>query len=172
VSGFFRIGGRKLKLKKLDSSFYTDNPHIPQALDYDMKAGTWSDNKIRGHGIVQVHVNGLIFAIPVRSNISHSAAKILERNKDHAAKSKGMGLDYSKALLIRNAAHITADVFVLRSKEAGRKLVGIDDHVTKQFSSYVERYIAACKKNDRNILNSAEYRYTTLINYHTELELD
>ncbi|HCR3791483.1 TPA: hypothetical protein ON708_005119 [Citrobacter freundii] len=81
-----------MKLKKLDSSFYTDNPHIPQALDYDMEAGTWSDNKIRGHGIVQVHVNGLIFAIPVRSNISHSAAKILERNKDQAAKSKGMGL--------------------------------------------------------------------------------
>jgi len=159
-----------VELKKLSPSFYTDNVRVEQALDFDMKAGCWLDidNKVRGHGVVKITIQGLMFAIPVRSHIRHEASFILQvdRKNRHI---KGMGLDYSKALLIRDERHVADDVFVLRSKAAGRKLVDKEEHITKQFTGYVEKYISSVQKNDRNVLNSFEYRYTTLINYHTEL---
>lgn len=160
-----------MELKKLDSSFYAANPELNQALDFDMKTRTWSAGKVRGHGIVQIEIKGLVFAIPVRSTIHHNECLILEVNRGHDKKNKGMGLDYSKAVLIRSSQHVSADVFVLKSKEAGKKLIGKEEHITKQFTKYVERYIKAYHKKDMNILRGDGYRYTTLINYHVELGL-
>lgn len=82
-----------------------------------------------------------------------------------------MGLDYQKAMLIRNAAHVSNIDFVLKTKTAGKKLLDKDEHIKKQFSQYVERYIAAMREGDRDILRYNEYKFTTLINYHAELGL-
>lgn len=164
-------------LKKLDESFYVDNPVLIQALDFNNKERKWmlydaaGEKKTRGHGIVKIELNGLIFAIPVRSNIQHNESFILEVSRSRDRHNKGMGLDYQKAVLIRNSAHISNEYFVLRSKQAGRKLVGKEDHITTMFTRYVEKYIKAVRNNDQNILNSMEYRFTTLVNYHAELGL-
>lgn len=158
-----------MELKKLDQSFYAANPKVDEALDFDMNSGTWSPQKVRGHGVVQISINNLTFAVPVRSNIKHDASFILEVDKRHYI--KGMGLDYSKALLIRDDSHVSDEVFLLKSKEAGKKLVHLESHITKQFGKYVEKYISAVKSQDTNILGSYEYKFTTLINYHTELGL-
>lgn len=167
--GFF-VYGIGYETKKLDQSFYVDNPKVEQALDFDSQLGTWNSSKTRGHGIVKITINGLTFAIPVRSYIKHNASYILEVNRQDRT-IKGMGLDYSKALLIRDDSHVTDDVFVLRNKKSGKKLIGKEEHITSQFQKYVEKYIDAVKRNDANILNSFEYRFTTLVNYHTELGL-
>lgn len=158
-----------MQLIKLDTSFYLDNPSLPQALDYDHVSGVWNANKVRGHGIVSVNVNGLLFAIPVRSHIKHKAGFILEKSLN--ANERGMGLDYSKALLITDPLHLSDQVFVLKNKTAGKKLVGKEPHITAQFQKYVTRYVDATQKTDLNILNSAEYRFTTLCNYHLALGL-
>lgn len=160
-----------MELKKLAASFYTDNPILTQALDFDMKSQRWFTNdKTRGHGIVQIQIEGgLTFAIPVRSNIQHDASLILELSMVKGV--KGMGLDYSKAMLIRNVQHISADAFVLKTKAAGKKLVDKENYITSKFHAYVKKYIAAVKASDKNILNSIEYRFTTLVNYHAELGL-
>ncbi|HHC6551083.1 TPA: hypothetical protein ACN33P_002722 [Vibrio parahaemolyticus] len=160
-----------MELKKLDASFYVDNPVLTQALDFDMQNQVWfTGDKVRGHGIVQIQINkALTFAIPVRSNINHKGSLILEVSKVKGI--KGMGLDYSKAMLIKNAQHVSNDVFVLRTKNAGKKLMNKETHVTSMFQAYVDKYIAAIKAEDKNILNSLEYRFTTLVNYHTELGL-
>lgn len=161
-----------MELKKLDKSFYIDNPLLIQALDFDMKTKSWmAGDKVRGHGIVQIEVKGLKFAIPVRSNINHDESYILTVQRGVNRYIKGMGLDYSKALLIRDDKHVSALPFVLKSKDAGKKLQGKEEHVKNMFSQYVDKYIAAVRKPDRNILNSMEYRFTTLVNYHTELGL-
>ncbi|EDZ3589502.1 hypothetical protein GOG43_17635 [Salmonella enterica subsp. enterica] len=157
-----------MELKKLDSSFYTDNPVLRQALDFDQQTGQWAEDKTRGHGIVQIELNGLVFAIPVRTYVKHNACFILEVNRDDRSV-KGMGLDYSKAMLIRVPNHITNSVFLLRNKTSAKKLIGKEEHITKQFTKYVDRYIKAVSKQDRRILNNPEYRFTTLINYHREL---
>ena len=162
-----------MELKKLDESFYIDNPIVIQALDFSAEANEWMshDGKVRGHGIVQIAIGDLTFAIPVRSNIKHDASFILEVNRGRDKSIKGMGLDYSKALLIRKSEHVTNNVFVLRSKDAGKKLQGKQEHITKQFTKYVEKYIKAVLKGDTNILKSSDYRVSTLVNYHSELGL-
>jgi protein AbiQ len=147
-----------------------DNAKVEQALDFDVESGAWSSSKVRGHGVVQISVNNLVFAIPVRSNIRHKASLILEVDRS-SRKVKGMGLDYSKALLISKAQHVSSDVFVLKSKAAGKKLIGKESHVTEQFTKYVKKYVSAVQGADRNILNCFEYRFTTLTNYHKELGL-
>jgi len=165
-----------MDLKKLHSSFYKDNPYLIQALDFDSEKQVWilkSENgqdKVRGHGIVKIQFKDLTFAIPVRSNIKHKECFILEVNLSRDT--KGMGLDYSKALLIKDAAHVSNDDFVLRSKQAGKKLIGKKTHIEKKFNQYVEKYVKAVKCNDKNIRNSSEYRFTTLVNYHSELGLE
>ncbi|EOR8526021.1 hypothetical protein FSP93_RS26805, partial [Escherichia coli] len=53
---------------------------------------------------------------------------------------------------------------------AAKDLLSKEAHVTKQFSQYVERYVEAVRKNDKNILRR-DYRFSTLINYHAELGL-
>jgi protein AbiQ len=66
----------------LDNSFYTDNPVVLEALDFDTSNRVWmAGDKVRGHGIVQIELDGLMFAIPVRSNIQHDASLILEVNQ-------------------------------------------------------------------------------------------
>lgn len=164
---------REMELKKLDASFYVDNPIIIQALEFDIVSNTWmGESKTRGHGVVQITINSLVFAIPVRSNISHNASFILEKNKDKRnTRVKGMGLDYSKALLIRDSSHVSNNIFLLRSKPAGKKLQGKQQHITSSFQKYVHKYVDAVQKNDKNILNQLEYRFTTLVNYHIELGL-
>jgi len=159
-----------VELKKLDTSFYTDNTYIAQALDFDMESQCWIPGKIRGHGVVAISVNELVFAIPVRSRIRHRASFILQVDRINP-NIKGMGLDYSKALLIRKASHVSSDVFALKSKAAGKKLVGKFGHISKQFTHYVGKYILAVQSEDKRILNCAEYRFTTLVNYHEELDL-
>jgi len=157
-----------MQLKKLNTSFYRGNPIVKNALDYYALDSKWDTTKERGHGVVKITINDLTFAIPVRSHATHNASLILEVNRK-VKHIKGMGLDYSKALLIKDESYISDEVFVLRTKEAGKKLVDKEAHITKMFTGYVEKYINAVKKKDQNILRSAEYIETTLINYHEEL---
>ncbi|MCD9513013.1 type III toxin-antitoxin system TenpIN family toxin [Photobacterium phosphoreum] len=157
-----------MELKKLNNSFYTENPTVENALDYYSNDGLWDLSKVRGHGVVNITVNNLMFAIPVRSNVLHSASYILLKNTQKRW-IKGMGLDYSKALLIRKPEYITGDNFILKDKGAGKKLVGKEQHVTDQFEAYVNKYISAVKKNDLNVLSDKRYEETTLINYHADL---
>lgn len=159
-----------MELKKLDSSFFVANPRVEHALDFYSDTGTWDMTKVRGHGVVSITINGLTFAIPVRSNILHESSYILKKNQQKKWV-KGMGLDYTKALLIRSPSYIKNEIFVLRGKDAGKKLIGKEAHVTQQFQRYVEKYISAVKSDDQNILSSIHYKDTTLVNYHPELGL-
>ncbi|HAI5711670.1 TPA: hypothetical protein HJR26_005167 [Escherichia coli] len=162
-----------MELKKLDISFYKNNPVVLEALDFNAKTNSWlGGDKVRGHGIVQIQIQlqGLTFAIPVRSHIRHDDCYIIERDMGRND-IRGMGLDYSKAMLITDPTYVSADIFLLKSKKAAKDLLSKEAHVTKQFSQYVERYVEAVKKNDNNILRR-DYRFTTLINYHAELGLN
>ncbi|EJB8530826.1 hypothetical protein MW374_004766 [Vibrio parahaemolyticus] len=157
-----------MELKKLSASFYDENPTVENALDYYSDDGLWDQTKIRGHGVVNITVNNLMFAIPVRSNVTHSASYILLKNTQNR-RIKGMGLDYSKALLIRKPEYVSDENFNLKVKDAGKKLVGKEKHVTDQFEKYVKKYIHAVTVKDQNILSDQEYVHTTLINYHADL---
>ena len=169
VEGFFVViqssdKGYNVQLKKLGPSFYTDNTHLIQSLDFIN--GAWQAGKIRGYGIVVVSINNLTFGIPLRSNIKHDACYVTVRS--NIAGIKGKGLDFSKAVLLKKPSHISPSPFRIPSDEFS-KLKGKAAFITNKFEKYVERYVKAVGLNDGNILNSDEFRFSTLINYHSEL---
>lgn len=158
-----------MQLKKLDPSFYNDHTHLIQALDN--VNGAWQAGKTRGYGIVLISINNLVFGIPLRSNIPHKAAYLTVRNSPSVKGPPfGKGLDFSKALLITKTSYISTEVFKIPAEEH-KKLASKQPYIAQTFQKYVERYIAAVSKSDLHILNSIEYRYTTLQNYHIELGL-
>ncbi len=157
-----------MQLKKLDPSFYIENTHIVEALDnFD---GNWEENKVRGYGIVVIKLHGLKFGIPLRSHIKHKAAYITVRNKGGDRKDRGKGFDFSKALLITHDRYISENPFKIPEVEHN-KVKEKSHFIKKSFEKYVDKYISAARELDDNILKSAEYRYTTLKNYHAELKI-
>jgi protein AbiQ len=155
-----------MQLKKLDVSFYEENSHLIQALDNH--SGNWEAGKTRGYGIVVINFNGLTFAIPLRTNIKHDAAYITVRSSEQGI--KGKGLDYSKAVLIVQESYISNEHFKIPAAEH-KKLLDKEHFVTAKFEKYVERYRKAVIVSDENILTSQQYRFTTLQNYHAELDI-
>lgn len=153
-----------MQLKKLDQSFYVDNAHLVQALDNIN--GQWIQGKTRGYGIVVITINHLTFGIPLRTNIRHTAS--YPTVGKHGSQHKG--LDFSKALLISDMHHISSEIFKIPTQERN-KLNNKEYYITKKFEKYVAYYIKAVKSSDKNILQSEQYRFTTLQNYHIELGL-
>lgn len=154
-------------LRKLDPTFYTENAHLKEALDNHH--GNWERGKTRGYGIAVITITkDLKFAIPLRTNIKHSASYITVKQNRHA--SHGKGLDFSKALLIEQPSYVSSEVFKIPSEEF-KILRSKSRFITLTFEKYVNRYVGAVNSNDNNILASEEYRFCTLINYHPQLGL-
>ncbi|OPX55862.1 protein AbiQ [Oceanospirillum multiglobuliferum] len=154
-----------MDLRKLDKSFYPANTHLKQALD--LIDGQWIPNKTRGHGIVVISIRNLTFGIPLRSNIQHKSSYPTQGR--HGLPHKG--LDYSKALLVLDSSYISNEIFRIPNSERS-KLKDKQHYITQKFSQYVERYVDAVNKEDKNILNSEGYRFSTLQNYHKELGIN
>jgi len=155
-----------VQLKKLDNSFYSDNTHLSEALDnHD---GNWAKGKVRGYGIVIISINNLSFAIPLRSNIRHRSSYITVKSNQSGF--EGKGLDFTKALLITNEKYVSNLPFKI-SPDEHKKLANKEHFITSKFEKYVAKYIVAIEKSDRNILQSSNYRFSTLYNYHSELGL-
>lgn len=153
-----------MQLKKLDQSFYADNSHLIEVLDNFN--GNWQHGKVRGYGVVVVNLNSLKFAIPLRTKIKHGASYITV--KSSIAGIKGKGLDFSKAVLIHKESYISSSPFNIPSDEH-KKLLNKEHFITKKFEKYVDHYLKAVKTADKHILQSEEYRFTTLQNYHLDL---
>lgn len=143
-----------MKISKLLPVFYNNNKHLSEALDGTGTPG----EKNRGYGVVVIEVNnGMRFGIPLRSNLNHK----------HGFKTiDGKGLDYSKAVLIRNAAFIGKPFKIPHDEYV--KIKDREQFIKSRFQKYVERYIMLANKGDNNALQQS-YRYTTLVNYHAEL---
>lgn len=143
-----------MKISKLLPVFYNNNNHLSETLDGNGTPG----EKNRGYGIVVIEINnGMCFGIPLRSHLRHR----------HGFKTIGdKGLDYSKAVLIENAALI-GQTFKIPHDEYV-KIKDREHFITSRFQKYVERYIVLANRGDNNALQQS-YRYTTLVNYHAEL---
>ncbi|WP_419236757.1 type III toxin-antitoxin system TenpIN family toxin (plasmid) [Serratia fonticola] len=144
-----------MEIRKLNEIFYNENKHLVEVLD---KSGTsWTGDKTRGYGVVLVDIVGLRFGIPLRSGAKHSQCyKFFNDNS----------LDYSKAVLLTKDEYVSEVPFMIPNEQ----FISIKSKayfITQKFNKYVERYINAIKKDDKNALRV--YAYSTLQNYHTEL---
>lgn len=132
----------------LNYNYLTDHP-TKEAMDKD-----------RPHAIVLIEINGLRFAIPLRTHLTH---------KQGFKTIGSAGLDYSKALLIFDDKDISRDI-KLKSADEFKRINEHEDKIVADFTKYVARYIAARQKGDKNVIGMT-YRFTTLVNYHKQLGL-
>lgn len=146
-----------IKLVKLDDEFFEENSNLIEAL-HKGTGGDTAAEKTRGYGVVTVRIeNGLVFGIPLRSHITHRNAFITAGTK---------GLDYTKAVLIKDKRHVSQDAFHIPQDEFV-KIADRELHIRDRFEKFIKKYVKAANSGDANILR--EYRFSTLQNYHTEL---
>jgi protein AbiQ len=148
-----------IKVVKLDEEFYQENSNLVEAL-HEGVTGDLALEKTRGYGVVTVRIeSGMLFGIPLRSHITHSSSFITTGTK---------GLDYTKAVLIKNENHVSQDAFHIPQDEFV-KIADRELHIRERFEKYIKKYVKAANAGDKNILR--EYRYSTLQNYHEELNI-
>jgi protein AbiQ len=126
-------------------------------------------DKSRPHGIVTISVNGLTFAIPLRSNMNHPYGVVLDTVVKNKKRSK-RGLDFTKALIITDEATELGSYHSV-SKAQKEVLIRQKKMIINQFQKYVADYVNAVKNDIANTVNSNAYQYSTLCNYHAELGL-
>lgn len=148
-----------IRVVKLEDEFFTENSDLIEAL-HTGAGGDIAAEKTRGYGVVTVRIeNGMLFGIPLRSHITHSSAFITKQTK---------GLDYTKAVLIKNETHVSQDAFHIPQDEFV-KIADRELFIRERFEKYIKKYVKAGNSGDKNILR--EYRFSTLQNYHEELEI-
>ncbi|WP_020008225.1 type III toxin-antitoxin system TenpIN family toxin [Salinicoccus albus] len=149
-------------LRQLTKRFYEEN-NLIEMLDAHFDKG-------RGYGVLLVKIIGYQFAILLRSNmhIGHKdgyTTRIHHKN----GKSYRHGLDFSKAVIIKEQSYISSEPFMLDKKSDFVKIRKSEHHIITTFEKYVNRYTEAVREEDINILKS--YRFSTLQNYHKELNI-
>lgn len=160
---------KSIEFYRLSNDFYNENTHLVEIMDKE-KDGSFK-NKERGYGVFLVDIDGLKFALPLRSkmHIKHKDNFTTRIYKDKG-KDVRHGLDYSKAIIITEERFVdTSRIFFLENKSDYVKINKDEHHIIKTFEKYVSRYKQGIKKNDSRIL--AKYGYSTLQNYHAELGL-
>lgn len=155
---------RKMKLRKLDYSFYDENTHLEQTLDGDGR------NKTRGYGIVVIELmDGMTWGIPLHSNLKNDAC-FVTHTEEVEGEERQVGLNYSKALLLTKPSYISGAKFVIPDEQKDC-IARSERTISREFEKYVRKYIRAVRTSNARILNSREYRFTTLSNYKMELGL-
>lgn len=150
------------EIRQLTADFYKEN-NLVEMLDKGADKG-------RGYGVLLVKVEGYKFAIPFRSRmLKHHKANYTTRIYKDGDKEVRHGLDYTKAVIIKEDRYVSNRTFFLEQQSDFIKISQKEHFIKSQFEKYVKKYIRALEKEDKNILNSLDYRYSTLQNYHNEL---
>ena len=118
--------------------------------------------KLRPYILLLLELNGLLYALPLRSHIKHKYAFLTDKiNK--------CGVDYSKALVITDENYIDSKKPFIRNNEH-KILLSCVDTIKEEFSSYLTDYKRVVSSGAKRTLS--KYRYCTLQYFHKELGLD
>lgn len=118
----------------------------------------------RPYIMLLISINNLLFAIPMRSHITHKHAYFTDSVNR-------CGVDFTKAVIINNKEYIIKNKVPIIRPHEYLKLVKSNDIIFKKFSRYLKGYIKAVKANAIETLQSYTYKYTTLCYFHKELGL-
>ena len=118
----------------------------------------------RPYAVHLIEYNNLIFAIPIRSNITHefSYKTIKEKNKSK-------GLDFTKTVIINDLKYLSKQP-VRSNQEEYLKLDKNRHFIEKKMLSYLKIYKKALQKpntnKNKNILSKSTLQY-----FHKELSI-
>lgn len=117
-------------------------------------------SKDRGYGVVYLGYGGLVFALPLRSNLNHPHGfKTVFDGK------VWNGIDYTKALVV-NASDFEQVAFKTRDNNEYLKIKKNKDKIEREFIMYLTEYVDAISGGEE--LNQ-KFKFTTLQYFHTEL---
>jgi len=122
----------------------------------------------RPYYVLLLELDGLTFAIPLRSHITHSYCFLADISTDQKS-----GLDYSKAVVITDSAKYVDPAPVTIRQHEYNFLKQREYLIKKQFSSYVASYKKEIRRRQKNpaLPVSTLCRYTSLKYFHKELSL-
>ena len=119
-------------------------------------------SKDRGYGVVYLNFEGLIFALPLRSNLNHPHGfKTVFDGK------VWNGVDYSKALVV-NADDLEAGIFETRLPGEFKKIKENAEKIKREIFEYLTEYIEAVKGGNKL---HRKFTFTTLQYFHAELKI-
>jgi hypothetical protein len=138
-----------IELRKLSEEFYRDHPRSDYP-EMEAKVG-------RPYAVLLVRIDGVCFAIPLRTNIRHSYCYKF-RTSDRKTES-ATGIDFSKAVVVSKETYLgqKTDINDKEYLELQKKSY----FIVNRFQKYVHDYIDY-KKNGGNEHLAKRYAYCTL----------
>jgi len=141
----------------------------------------FQENRDRGHGIMLITISELLIAIPIRSKLSpyleharHIFPYCTYTNENGKEYLKGM--DFSKTTIIKEN-HVNKNTS-FEFSDPFEKQYYIDNfsRIRTRIENYIKGYIRICKmiehKKEVDIYLLKKYRYTTLRNFHHQLNIN
>ena len=122
----------------------------------------------RPYYVLLLELDGLTYAIPLRSHITHPYCFIADSSTGQKS-----GLDYSKAVVITDSAKYIDPAPVTIRQHEYNFLKQREYFIKKQFSSYVASYKKEIRRRQKNpaLPVSTLCRYASLKYFHKELAL-
>ena len=145
-----------VELRKLSNEFYKDFPHSEYP---EMES-----KQERPYVVLLVEINGIRFAIPLRTNIRHSYCYKF-RTSDRETNSS-TGIDFSKAVVISKDSYLGEETDI-NDKEY-LELQEKTYFIINKFKKYVDGYVDY-KKNGGNAFVIKRYQYSTLQYFDSDL---
>lgn len=130
-----------MKYIYLNEKFYND---FPKDIYPELEI-----KKERPYIQIVIEINNIMFALPLRSNISHQYVY-------YSDKENKCGIDYSKAVVINEGYIDKEKIPQIRQKEFN-KLKGKDRIIYNQFIKYIKKYKIAKNKIDRHSVQLVKF---------------
>ena len=148
-----------MEFHRLSAAFYAHFGHCEEILTKEE----------RPYYVLILELDGLTYAIPLRSHITHSYCYIASKSTEQIS-----GLDYSKAVIITDSAKYIDSATVTIRQHEFNVLKKQEYLIKKQFSSYVKTYKKEIQRRFKNptLPISSICRYSTLKYFHKELGLN
>jgi len=148
-----------MEFHRLSKAFYTQFGQFEEIL-------TKED---RPYYVLLLELDGLTYAIPLRSHITHPYCFIANNSSG-----QNSGLDYSKAVVIIDSDKYVDPAPVTIRQHEYNIYKQREYLIRKQFSSYVALYKKEVRRRMRNLALpvSALCRFSSLKYFHRELGLD
>jgi len=147
-----------MEFHKLSAAFYVKFNQYEEILNKEN----------RPYYVLILELDGITYAIPLRSNISHSYCFIADDSSG-----RRRGLDYSKAVIITDVIQYIDPAPITIQQKEFNILKQQEFLIKRQFSSYVALYKKEVRRRQKNpaIPVSAILCYSSLKYFHKELGL-
>jgi protein AbiQ len=150
--------GVAMRFHRLSAAFYSKYGQFDEILNKES----------RPYYVLLMELDGLTYAIPLRSNITHRFCFIADSSNGY-----NCGLDYSKAVVITDMAEFIDSAHITIRRHEYNVFKQHEFLIKKQFYSFVVSYKKEVRRRQKNpvLPMSSLCRYASLKYFHRELGL-